>query len=211
MRRFAILAVAATVLALCGHNAARAQTATGTGTSSSSSNSGAVAISGGGQRATSSIVFNTPSQQRVDSNVNYRQSGSVRTTVAAVAPGLAAAGIESCNSSLSGGIGATGWGISLGGPIMDNECNLRLWARTTWAMGQRELTAAIISQSPTVMKAMQILDQQGRGGGVTIATGGRPAAVAYGAPGTPSRRGMYAGCKKWSGGATGVGSCVVAE
>lgn len=193
------------VLALaCGVNVAPAQTATavGAGIANSQSQSGAVAVSGG---SSSSVTFNTPGVTRSNSNIRYKQSGSLKTTSNAIAPGLAAAGIESCNSSFSGAVGATGWGLSFGGPIMDNECNLRLWARTLYAMGQKELVGAVMAQSPTITKAMQIIDQQR---GTPVAYNGGVAPAGYGAPGTRSRAGLYSNCSKWSGGATGVGRCV---
>src|SRR3954462_13456797 len=92
--------------------AAMAQTATGTGTANSSSTSGAIAVGGGGGQGgqggqggrgggggtgigtggNSSIIFNTPGQQTINSNSNtttrLRQSGSLKITPNAIAPGL---------------------------------------------------------------------------------------------------------------------------
>jgi hypothetical protein len=54
------------------------------------------------------------------------------------APGLAAAGIESCNGSISVGGSVVGGGGALGFPWQDGPCNKRLNARTLWAFGQKE-------------------------------------------------------------------------
>jgi hypothetical protein len=196
---------------------ALAQTsAVGTGTANSSSQSQAIAVGGGGGsatasggRASSQIIFNTPAQTNSNNNSRVRQSGSLRTTPNAIAPGLAAAGIESCQGSISAAGSVTGFGLSFGGPIMDRECNLRLWARTLYAMGQRELVGGVLAQSDVVNKAMQIVDQNRQPNGQVVYNApARAGVVAVGAPGTRSRAGMYSSCQRWSGGAVGVGTCV---
>ena len=52
------------------------------------------------------------------------------------APGLSAAGIETCLGSASGGGAFVGTGFSLGTTYPDNDCNRRLYARTLFAMAQ---------------------------------------------------------------------------
>ena len=218
-----LLVTAAVLFAVCSPALAQT-TATGTGTANSSSQSQAIAVGGGGgtggnataaggkasignTSANSQIIFNTPGNttSRTTSTVNNRSSGSLKTVPSAYAPGLGSAGIESCNSSASAGGSALGWGISFGGPIMDNECNLRLWARTLYAMGQRELVGAVLAQSPTINRAMQIVDQQRQPNGQVVY--GAPARAAYNAGGNSSGL-INQGCQKWSGGAKGVGSCL---
>lgn len=182
-------------------------TATGTGTANSSSSSGAVAVSGSSsaQATGGSVTFNNPGSTRSDVTNRVRQSGSLRTTPNAIAPGLSAAGIESCNSSVSAAGSVTGFGLSFGGPVMDRECNLRLWARTLYAMGQRELVGGVLAQSDVVTKAMQIVDQQRQPDGQVVY--GAPVRGSF-AQGTASRGALFSGCKRWSGGAVGVGSCL---
>jgi len=221
--------------------AAMAQTATGTGTANSSSNSGAVAISGGGQGGqggqggsggtgigkggtgiatggNSSIVFNTPGTTVNTSNNNsrIRQSGSLKTTPNAIAPGLGSSGIETCyGPGVTAGVSVTGFGISGGAGQFDANCNARLAARTMWAFGEKRIALRIMAQDPIVMQAMQAEgmitpDRPVAYGARPVAMGNAPREIVVetGEPGTPSRRGMYASCTKWSGGAVGVGRCV---
>lgn len=206
-----LLIAAALLVALPGISVAQT-TATGTGNANSNSQSGAVSISGGGQGGSSSaqagggsaaITFNTPGSTQSNSNNNsrVRQSGSLRTTPNAIAPGLGSAAIETCyGPGVSAGLAVTGFGASFGAGQYDNECNLRLWARTLYAMGQRELVGAVLAQSPTITKAMGIVDQQRVPGGQVVY--GAPARAAYGGPV------VSGGCQKWSGGSKGAGVCV---
>jgi hypothetical protein len=86
---------------------------------------------------------------------------------------------------------------------MDRECNLRLWARTLYAMGQRELVGGVLAQSDVVNKAMQIVDQQRQPNGqvvygASVQRAGYRSSVSARPPG---------GCTKWAGGNTG-GQCL---
>jgi hypothetical protein len=184
MKHHLFAATAATVCLLFLSGVANAQTtATGTGTANSSSNSGAVAVGGSGSAQAGggsvTITNNGGGTSRI------RQTGSLRTTPNAIAPGLGSAAIETCyGPGITAGVAVTGFGISGGAGQYDNECNLRLWARTLYAMGQRELVGAVLSQSPTINRAMGIVDQQ-RGAQVSY---GRPARAYAGANG---------GCTRW--------------
>ena len=51
------------------------------------------------------------------------------------APGLAAAGAEVCLGSVSAGGAGAGFGVSIGGTYVDQECQLRLNARTLATLG----------------------------------------------------------------------------
>lgn len=181
---------------------ASAQTATGTGNANSSSSSGAVAIGGGGGSASASggdarIIFNTPGS--TESRV--RQTGSLRTTGSAIAPGLGAAGVETCyGPGVSGGVGFVGGAVSFGMGQFDQDCNARLYSRTLYAMGQKNAALQLlVNESPMVQRAYGV----GRGGAAVTNRG-----IVYGDQGTASRGSMFSGCRKWSGGATGVGSCL---
>ena len=70
------------------------------------------------------------------------------------APGLTAAGIESCMGSASMGGSIAGLGISLGSTTEDRGCQLRLYARTLFALGHRRAATRILCNDPEVMRAL---------------------------------------------------------
>jgi len=190
------LVTAAVLIAVCGPALAQT-TATGTGTANSASRSLAIAGGGSGGQATaaggsstasvgntaasSQIVFNNPGS----TSSRIHQSGSLRTVPNAIAPGLAAAGIESCTGSISGGASALGWGVSFGGSVaMDNSCNRRLNARTMWSFGAKREALIIMSREPEVLSAMQqtgMVTGSPNDGGYAAAPVGyrRPAGTVY--------------------------------
>lgn len=201
--RYVFPLLAGLAIAMLAAPSVRAQTATGTGTANSSSSSGAVAIVG--PTATSSqIIFNGGG----NTNSRVRQSGSLKTTPNAIAPGLGAAGVETCyGPGVSGGLSVTGFGASFGVGQFDQDCNARLYSRTLFAMGHKNAALQLlINESGMVQRAFGV----GAGGaavtnrGIVYAEG----MDAPGARGTRSRAAIYSGCRKWSGGATGVGSCL---
>jgi hypothetical protein len=131
---------------------------------------------------------------------------------AVFAPGLAAAGIESCNGSVSLGGSAIGGGGALGFPFQDGPCNKRLNARTLWAFGQHEaalqtlclddeLAVAMVAsgircrvgryaptpaQQPSGAPVGEITDRKGRR--YTVAACGSRGAVRTTTPGLCARR-----------------------
>jgi len=221
-------------------SSASAQTATGTGTANSSSNSGAVAISGGGHggqggaggsatsssnssatggnsRATggnSSIIFNTPGQQSINSTTRIRQSGSLDTTPNAIAPGLGSAAIETCyGPGVSGGLAVTGFGASFGAGQYDSACNRRLNARTLYAMGLKNVALRIMAQDPEIQQAMAaegIIRLQPGDAAYRGPVGyAQPAAYVSPVSGGPRQRQIpVAPCTKWLNGVVG-GRCIV--
>jgi hypothetical protein len=135
----------------------------GTGIATSGSRSTAVAAPVQNNRNTANAASASQSRSNSNSNVNSRinsaqtvgvrsvnanQSGAANTNTfnstttgqapAVFAPGMAAAGIESCNGSVSLGGAAVGGGGALGFPWQDGPCNKRLNARTLWNFGQRD-------------------------------------------------------------------------
>jgi hypothetical protein len=110
---------------------------------SSQSTAGAVAIGGGnaqGGNARANANGNVGNVVNFQGNpanttATIRNEGGIKNVPAVFAPGLAAAGIESCLGSVSGGGSWLGTGISFGGSIPDLDCSARLDARTLWAMG----------------------------------------------------------------------------
>jgi hypothetical protein len=171
------------VLCLLVTTPALAQTATGTGVgvanSESKSAAGAVAISGAGGRggnSNSSLTINNPANTTstvntnlsgtTTSNINSNVSGSTRVeTVASgtvttknvpsmVAPGLAAAGLETCLGSASGTVSLAGVGIGGGSTYRDEDCTARLDARTLYAMGLKAASVARLCARPDIWRSM---------------------------------------------------------
>ena len=76
-----------------------------------------------GNKTTTTITSTTPSSQ------------TLYTVPNVYAPGLAAAGAEVCLGSVSAGGAGAGFGVSIGGTYVDQECQLRLNARTLATLG----------------------------------------------------------------------------
>lgn len=190
-----LLVTAALVIAT--YSPALAQTtATGTGTANSSSSSGAVAVGGAGS-ASANVIFNNPG--RTDSRI--RQSGSLRTTPNAIAPGLGAAGVETCyGPGVSGGLSVTGFGASFGAGQWDIACNRRLNARTLWSMGAKREALIIMANEPEVASAMMQT-------GMIVAPRYRAEVVVTRRASANSSGFVDQGCRKWAGGNIG-GQCL---
>ena len=71
-----------------------------------------------------------------------------------VAPGLAAAGIETCLGSASGGLSLMGGGITFGSTKVDEGCTIRLLARQLFAFGFKTAALALMCQDGRVALAM---------------------------------------------------------
>jgi hypothetical protein len=98
--------------------------------------------------ATSMINMNDPS------NIVNR----VITPPSVVAPGLAAAGIETCLGSASGGLSLMGGGFTFGSSIVDEGCTIRLLARQLYAFGFQKAAVALMCEDPRVVAAMYAAD-----------------------------------------------------
>jgi hypothetical protein len=135
-------------LAILLPSAALAQTAVGVGvgTSSSQSASGAIAQSG------SSITVNNPAN--TTARVESAGTTTVRTVPSMVAPGLTAAGLETCLGSASGTVSAVGFGIGGGSTYKDEDCTARLDSRTLFAMGLKGAAVARLCQRPDIWRSM---------------------------------------------------------
>jgi hypothetical protein len=70
------------------------------------------------------------------------------------APGLTAAGLETCLGSFSGGVGVVGTGVSFGSTIPDPGCAARLDARTLWSFGLRKAAVARLCLNGDIYKSM---------------------------------------------------------
>jgi hypothetical protein len=71
-----------------------------------------------------------------------------------VAPGLAAAGIETCLGSASGGLSLMGGGFTFGSTKVDEGCTVRLLARQLFAFGFKTAALALMCQDDRVSLAM---------------------------------------------------------
>jgi len=153
-------------------------TATGVGVGQSESNSaaGAVAINrGNGGNSNSSLTINNPAN--TTSTIVSRQEVSGTQTLknvpTAFAPSLAAAGIETCLGSVSGGGSIVGFGGSFGTTIPDPGCQARLDARTLWSMGLKGAAVARLCIREDIYRSMPDVCEKYRPAGATY-----PAAVA---------------------------------
>jgi hypothetical protein len=72
-----------------------------------------------------------------------------------VAPGLAAAGIETCLGSSSGGLSLMGGGLTFGSTMVDDGCTIRLLARQLYAFGFQKAAVALMCQDERVTFAME--------------------------------------------------------
>src|SRR5262249_53202739 len=81
------------------------------------------------------------------------------TVPTVVAPGLAAAGVETCLGSASGGVSVMGLGITVGHTTPDEGCAIRLTARQLYAFGQQNAALALMCQDPRVAQAMAAAGQ----------------------------------------------------
>jgi hypothetical protein len=121
-----------------------------------------------GSRAIASNVFNTPANTTNSTRVSGTQT--LRNVPSVQAPGLAAAGIETCLGSVSGGVAFPGGGFTFGSTTPDRGCDTRLDARTLWAFGLKPQAVARLCQKEEMSAALGPL------------CGVRPAPVAYGGP-----------------------------
>jgi hypothetical protein len=158
------------IVAITGPSAAQQATAVGTGIAASRSDSKATAVGVGGtavgggvgntgtvnntNNPTAAIISNTTAPASTTQTITTQGTTSVRTVPSVFAPGLAAAGIESCLGSVSGGGSWLGTGISLGGSVPDRDCSARLDARTLWAFGLKKAAVARICLTADVYNSM---------------------------------------------------------
>lgn len=70
------------------------------------------------------------------------------------APGLAAAGIETCLGSASGGVSVMGGGVTFGTTKVDEGCTIRLLSRQLFAFGYQKAALALMCQDERVAAAM---------------------------------------------------------
>jgi hypothetical protein len=137
-----LLSAAIVSMAASGH--AWAQSSTGMGVARSTSSS--QAISGQGGTGVGVAAITTSSTVPADQ--------TVKNVPGIVAPGLAAAGLETCLGSVSGGGAFVGTGFSFGTTIPDPGCAARLDARTLWSMGLKKAAVARLCLNGDIYRAM---------------------------------------------------------
>jgi hypothetical protein len=71
-----------------------------------------------------------------------------------VAPGLAAAGVETCLGSTAGGLSLMGGGFTFGSTKVDDGCTIRLLSRQLFAFGFQKAALALMCQDKHVALAM---------------------------------------------------------
>ena len=117
---------------------------TNTNLSNSRSKSSAVAGSAATGNTANDLTINdsTPANQ------------TIKNVPTVYAPGLSAAGTEVCLGSLSAGGAAAGWGLTVGGTMVDRECQLRLNAKTLAVLGYTVAAREEMCLDPEVRSAM---------------------------------------------------------
>jgi hypothetical protein len=146
-----LLSAAIVAMAASGPAWPQSSTATGTGVGVANSTSTSQAISG--QGGTGIGVGGNPSAT-ITSNSTVPANQTVKNVPSVFAPGLAAAGLETCLGSISGGGAFLGTGLSFGSTIPDPGCAARLDARTLWSMGLKKAAVARLCLNPEIYRAM---------------------------------------------------------
>jgi len=132
----------AAIVAMAASGPASAQSSTGSGVGIGRSTSNSQAISGQGGSA------------RIISNSTVPADQTVKSVPSVFAPGLSAAGLETCLGSVSGGGAFVGTGFSFGTSIPDTGCAARLDARTLWSMGLKKAAVARLCLNDDIYRAM---------------------------------------------------------
>jgi hypothetical protein len=138
--------LSAAIVAMAASAPAWAQSSTGTGIGVARSTSSSQAISGQGGTGVSVAALTTNNTVPADQ--------TVKNVPGVVAPGLAAAGLETCLGSVSGGGAFVGTGFSFGTTIPDPGCAARLDARTLWSFGLKKAAVARLCLNPDINRAM---------------------------------------------------------
>lgn len=145
--------LSAAIIAMAASGPAWAQSSTATGVGNATSTSSAQAISGQGGTGVGVGVGGNPSATIITSST-VPANQTVKNVPSVVAPGLAAAGLETCLGSVSGGGSFVGTGFSFGTTIPDPGCAARLDARTLWSMGLKKAAVARLCLNGDIYRAM---------------------------------------------------------
>jgi len=121
---------------------------TGTGVATSNSNSGAASES----NSLSGALSTQGQSVKITSIIPANQT--IKNVPNVYAPGLAAAGSEVCLGSMSVGGAGAGFGLTVGGTLVDRECQLRLNAKTLAVLGYTAAARETMCLDDDVRKAM---------------------------------------------------------
>ena len=141
-----VLPVLIALIALTTASSAQVINGSGNGNSNSGAGNGNGNGNGSGNTTTNSTTV-IPGTDRGWQRAN---------TPSVYAPGLAAAGIESCIASASAGGSGAGFGLTVALTTQDKGCNLRLFSRTLYAMGHRVAATQILCNDPQVAQALAL-------------------------------------------------------
>jgi hypothetical protein len=119
-----------------------------------------VGVGTGGNPTASITINSTPGDPNTTSTINNTGTTTVKNVPSVQAPGLAAAGLETCLGSVSGGGAFVGTGFSFGTTIPDPGCAARLDARTLWSFGLKKAAVARLCLNPDINKAMPVVCDQ---------------------------------------------------
>lgn len=103
---------------------------------------------GSSSGATSTVDISSPAET----------TNHLITTPTVAAPGLAAAGVETCLGSTAGGLSLMGGGITFGSTRVDEGCTIRLLARQLYAFGFQKAAMAMMCEDEHVVLAMAAVD-----------------------------------------------------
>jgi hypothetical protein len=114
-----------------------------------------VAIGGGNANAAGGKSKSiSAASQAITLNQNTPSEQTIKNVPTAIAPGLTAAGLETCLGSVSGGGAFVGTGFSFGTTIPDPGCAARLDARTLWSMGLKKAAVARLCLTSEIARSM---------------------------------------------------------
>jgi hypothetical protein len=108
--------------------------------------------SGSSSGAMATVNFSDPPPATTAASTTLKNRVITPPTV--VAPGLAAAGVETCLGSASGGLSVMGGGVTFGSTKVDEGCTVRLLARQLFAFGFQKAALALMCQEDRVAVAM---------------------------------------------------------
>src|SRR6516164_9146232 len=162
-----VLYSTAILAALSTPTYAQQATAVGVGQAKSTSISAAKATAvgvggtavGGGVGNTGTVNANPSSTIAIggapaSQTITTQGRTSVSTVPSVFAPGLAAAGLETCLGSVSVGASWLGTGLTGGGSIPDPGCAARLDSRTLWSFGLKKAAIARLCLQPDIYRSM---------------------------------------------------------
>jgi hypothetical protein len=90
----------------------------------------------------------------ISNPANLTTTTRLITAPTVAAPGLTAAGVETCLGSAAGGLSLMGGGFTLGSTKVDEGCTIRLLARQLFAFGFQKAALALMCQDEHVAMAM---------------------------------------------------------